>query len=43
MTRYEDPGGAASVDAVVVNVSQRSARIRILGEAGQTTFRSGDL
>jgi tetratricopeptide (TPR) repeat protein len=41
--------GAATVtdpvraDAVVLKVNQQSARVRILGEEGQVTFRSGDV
>ena len=31
------------VDAVVWKVDRRSARVRILGENGQVTFRSGDV
>lgn len=31
------------VDAVVLKVNQDSARVRILGEEGQVTFRSGDV
>lgn len=31
------------VDAVVLKVNQQSARVRILGEEGQVTFRSGDV
>ena len=30
-------------DAVVLKVNQRSARLRILGEGGEVTFRSGDV
>lgn len=32
-----------TVDAAVLKVNQRSARVRILGGAGQLTFRSGDV
>ena len=31
------------VDAVVLKVNQQSARVRILGEEGQVTFRAGDV
>lgn len=31
------------VDAVVLKVNQQSARVRIFGEEGQVTFRSGDV
>ena len=31
------------VDAVVLKVNQQSARVRILGEEGQVTFRSGEV
>ena len=31
------------VDAAVLKVNRQSARVRILGEAGQITFRSGDV
>ena len=31
------------VEAVVLKVNQRSARVRILGEEGEVTFRSGDV
>lgn len=31
------------VDAVILKVNQQSARVRILGEDGQVTFRSGDV
>jgi len=33
---------APPVDAAVLKVNQQSARVRILGEDGQVTFRSGD-
>lgn len=33
----------ARVDAVVLKVNEQSARVRILGEEGQVTFRSGDV
>lgn len=35
--------GNVPVDAIVLKVSQRSARVRILGKDGQVTFRSGDV
>lgn len=31
------------VDAVVLKVNQRSARVRVLGEPGELTFRSPDI
>jgi hypothetical protein len=34
---------AARVDAVVLKINQQSARVRILGEQGEVTFRSGDV
>jgi tetratricopeptide (TPR) repeat protein len=42
----EDTAPAAApirVDAAVLKVNQQSARVRMLGEAGQVTFRSGDV
>lgn len=33
----------ARADAVVLKVNQQSVRVRILGEDGQVTFRSGDV
>ena len=33
---------APRVDAIVLKVNERSVRVRILGEADQVTFRSGD-
>lgn len=38
-TEYEEPVRA---DAVVLKVNKRSARVRILGEDGEVTFRSSD-
>ena len=39
-----DPGPSlATVEATVLKVNDQSARIRILGEEGQVTFRSGDI
>lgn len=35
--------GITRVDAVVLKVDRQSARVRILGEDGQVTFRSGDV
>lgn len=35
--------GPVCIDAIVLKVNQRSARVRILGESGQVTFRSGDV
>ena len=32
----------ATFDAIVLKVNDRSARVRILGEAGELTFKSGD-
>lgn len=37
------PAEPARVEAVVLKVNQQSARVRILGEEGQVTFRSGDV
>ena len=37
------PPQRARVDAGVLKVNRQSARIRILGEEGQVTFRSGDV
>lgn len=34
---------ATRVDAVVLKVNQRSGRVRLLGEQGEVTFRSGDV
>ena len=34
---------AARVDAVVLKINQQSARVRMLGEKGAVTFRSGNL
>lgn len=41
----EPPANAEPVlaEAVVLKVNQQSARVRILGEDGQVTFRSGDV
>ena len=41
----ESPDGSGDerrVDAVVLKVNQQSIRVRVLGEDGQLTFRSGD-
>ena len=37
------PGPAVRADAVILKVNQQSARVRILGEKGEVTFRSGDV
>lgn len=37
------PQATTRADAVVLKVNQQSARVRILGEEGQVTFRSGDI
>jgi tetratricopeptide (TPR) repeat protein len=44
-TTGDAPAVAAPVrvDAVVLKVNQQSARVRILGEEGHVTFRSGDV
>ncbi len=34
---------SAEVEAVILRVNRQSARVRILGEAGEVTFRSGDV
>ncbi len=39
----ELPAGPSRLEAVVLKVNQQSARIRILGEAGEVTFRSADV
>ncbi|MBN2496153.1 MAG: tetratricopeptide repeat protein [Deltaproteobacteria bacterium] len=36
-------GVAVRAEAVVLKVNRQSARVRILGEEGQVTFRSGDI
>lgn len=36
------PRGSVRADAVILKVNRSSARVRILGEEGQVTFRSGD-
>jgi hypothetical protein len=47
LLRFEVDGHATTqevrVDAGVLKVNQQSARVRILGEDGQVTFRSGDV
>jgi len=37
------PAPLQTVEAVVLKLNRRSARMRILGEEGQVTYRSGDL
>ncbi len=37
------PAPPGRVEAAVLKVNERSARVRILSEAGQVTFRSGDV
>ncbi len=37
------PSESMNADAVVLKVNRSSARVRILGEEGQVTFRSGDV
>jgi len=36
-------GPAVRADAVILRINQQSARVRILGEDGEVTFRSGDI
>lgn len=42
-TQTPAPSATESVEAVVLKVNRRSARIRVLGEPGELTFRSTDV
>jgi len=37
------PGPMVRADAVILKINQQSARVRILGEEGEVTFRCGDV